>query len=116
MCNNCFLTEVTRFGNARQWESFDLELSNKLGQGKLQQIEVVNRLREYGEEESFYVYQCSTCGQKWELEEPGDQRDGHFLMSSTSQQLARTQLSNRQLVVLVLLVVIIYVAIRVITW
>lgn len=116
MCNNCFLNEIDKFENANQWESFDVELSNKLGQGKLHQIKVVTRILKYGEEEIFYVYECSTCQQKWKLEEPGDHSDGHFIKYSTFQQLARRQLKNRQVIALIILAVIIYVIIRAIFW
>jgi hypothetical protein len=115
MCDNCFTTEIRKFKDQKQWTTFDLELSQKLGQEKLKQIRVVSKIRQ-GDEEELYVYQCVTCGQKWKLEEPHDHGDGHFIKLSTFENLVTRQLSNRQLAFLALIVVVVFIIVRAIFW
>ncbi len=115
MCDKCFTTEISKFKDHKHWTTFDLDLSQKLGQGKIKQIRVVSKGRP-GDEEELYVYQCSTCGQKWKLEEPHDHGDGYFIKLSTFDNLVTRQLSNRQLIWIVLIMVIGFIIIRAIFW
>jgi hypothetical protein len=109
------MTEIKGFRGQKQWTTFDMELSQKLGQGKLKQIKVVSKRRQDHEEE-LYVYQCMTCGQKWKLEEPHDHGDGHFVKLSTFQNLITRQLSNRHFAFLLLIVVVVFIIARTIFW
>jgi len=112
MCDDCFRTEIKKFTNQAQWTTFDLELSNKLGQGKLRQVQADDsKTPTY--EKIFHIYRCSTCGQNWKLEEPDDHSDGHFLKLSTFQNLyKRRELTNRQVGLGLLIMVIVYFVVR----
>jgi hypothetical protein len=113
MCDNCFTTEIFKFESQKQWTAFDLELTQKLGQGKLKQTGINGR-RIDGDEQFKYVYQCLTCGQEWELDELHDHGDGHFLKLSTYKKLTARQRNNRQLGLFILLLIIVFILVRVI--
>jgi hypothetical protein len=114
MCDNCFTTEIKKFENRTQWTTFDLELTQKLGQGKLKEIRVVNKRRQ-GDEYELHVYQCATCGQKWKLQDQDNHPEGYFIKLTTFDNLVTRQLKDRQIALLVLLVVVIFIEIRVIS-
>lgn len=115
MCPNCFTKEINRFENLPQWQAFDLELSNRLAQGKLTQIRVVNTGQRDGEEIS-YVYECVTCRQKWKLEEPHDHGDGYFVNLSTFENLFLREQNGRRLAMMMVIILIVFVLLRVIFW
>lgn len=114
MCDNCFTIEIKKFKDLEHWTAFDLELSQKLAEGKLKQIRVVSRWRQ-DEEEILYVYQCATCGQKWKLEEP-ERSDGHFLRLSTFESLFTREVRDRQIGLIVLVGIVVLIVIKTIFW
>ena len=114
MCDNCFTTEIKKFENRKQWTAFDLELTQKLGQEKLKEIRVVNKRRQ-GDEYELHFYQCATCGQKWKLQDQDNHPEGYFIKLTTFDNLITRQLKDRQIALLVLVVVVIFIAIKVIS-
>ena len=39
MCSNCFEVEISSFSSEREWQSFDLLLTKKLGSNKMKKVE-----------------------------------------------------------------------------
>ena len=82
MCDNCFTTEIKSFPDETTWNSFDLELTKKLGQGKMKNIKFVNDAQR-DKDDGQYIYECSTCGEKWKMKDPDNAFRGYFLKLST---------------------------------
>jgi hypothetical protein len=78
MCPNCFEEEISSFSSEREWQSFDLLLTKKLGGNKMKKVE----FRPDGErdkDDGEYIYKCLTCGERWRLKEPDYSFRGYFL-------------------------------------
>lgn len=86
MCDNCFMTEIKSFPDEATWNSFDLELTKKLGQGKMKNIKFVND-GQRDKDDGQYIYECLTCGEKWKMKDPDNAFRGYFLKLSTVDKL-----------------------------
>ena len=86
MCDNCFRTEIKSFPDETSWTSFDLDLTKKLGQGKMKNIKFVHDGRR-DKDDGQYIYECLTCGQKWKMKDPDNAFRGYFLKLSTLEKV-----------------------------
>jgi hypothetical protein len=68
MCKDCFEYEIKSFQDKLSWDKFDLELTKKLGTGKLKQDKFVGD-GQRDKDDGFYIYKCESCGQKWKLKD-----------------------------------------------
>lgn len=75
MCNKCFEQEYKWVDTNKEWQAFDLILTQKLGAGNL----VDNSYKSIGRDEFEYFYKCTDCNQEWKLKEPADRSKGYFL-------------------------------------
>jgi uncharacterized C2H2 Zn-finger protein len=118
MCDNCFTTEIKSFEDRQVWTSFDLELTRKLGQGKVKHIKFIQD-RQRDKDDGEDIYQCLTCGEKWKLRNLYDYADNksdrYFLKLSTVERIT-TRLTERQKLVLGLLIVPLLILVNVIYW
>ena len=86
MCDNCFTAEIKFFPDETSWTSFDLELTKKLGQGKMKNTKFVHdgqRDKDNGQ----YIYECLACGEKWKMKDPDNAFRGYFLKLSTLERV-----------------------------
>jgi hypothetical protein len=111
MCDNCFLAEIKSFPDETTWTSFDLELTKKLGQGKMKNIKFVHD-GQRDKDDGQYIYECLACGEKWKMKDPDNAFRGYFLKLSTLEKVT-TNLNWGQIFWLGLIGLII---IRVIYW
>ena len=86
MCENCFENEIV-FRDLDHWRDFDLELTKKLGAGKLLSIEFQGDGK-FDKDDGLYIYQCTACNEKWKLRDPINNQGGWFLRFS-SKELVR---------------------------
>jgi hypothetical protein len=75
MCTNCFFKEIQSFASNYEdakaaWSTFDLLLTQKLGSGQIVKVKTIATMDFVRSEYFYYIYECRTCGQKWELFEP----------------------------------------------
>lgn len=96
MCDNCFTTERKSFPDAKTWTSFDLELTKKLGEGKMRNIKFVQD-GQRDKDDGQYIYECLTCGEKWKLKDPDNAPEGYFLKLSTLDKVT-TRLTTWQII------------------
>lgn len=89
MCENCFITERRSFPDEKAWTSFDLELTKKLGEGKMKNVKFVHD-GERDKDDGQYIYECVTCGEKWKMKDPDNVFRGYFLSLSTADKIATT--------------------------
>jgi len=82
MCTNCFMAERKSFPDDQTWTSFDLELTKKLGQGKMKNIKFVHD-GQRDKDDGQHIYECLTCGEKWKMKDPDNAFRGYFLKLST---------------------------------
>lgn len=94
MCDNCFTTEIQSFPDAKSWTTFDLELTKKLGQGKIKDVKFVHD-GQRDKDDGQYIYECMTCGEKWKLKDPDNAFRGYFLKLSTVDKVV-TRLTTGQ--------------------
>jgi hypothetical protein len=118
MCENCFTTEIKSFANREAWTSFDLELTRKTEREEIKHDKFIwdgQRDKDDGED----IYQCVTCREKWRLRNfygyAVGKNDGYFLKLSMMERMV-IQLSERQKVVLGLLVIPSLIIINIIYW
>lgn len=104
MCNNCFLAEIKSFPDEKSWASFDLDLTKRLGGGKMKSVKFVND--GHGKDDGYYIYECLSCKEKWKLRDPDNADRGYFLRLSTVDQIV-SRLTTGKKVVLSILVLII---------
>jgi hypothetical protein len=86
MCDNCFRTEIKSFPDETTWISFDLELTKKLGEGKMQNIKFVND-GQRDKDDGQYIYECLSCGETWKMKDPDNAFRGYFLKLSTVDKM-----------------------------
>jgi hypothetical protein len=78
MCEKCFKNEYKSFPSEEEWLAFDLELTKKLGQGKVVHVEfIADGVRD--KDDGEYIYKCQSCHQKWKLKDPDHAWRGYFL-------------------------------------
>ena len=71
MCFNCFPEEIKNFDTSADWLAFDLLLTQKLGGYQLAYLGFMRSRSSWEERDaSVNVYQCTSCGQQWVLQEP----------------------------------------------
>lgn len=87
MCDNCFKSEIQSFPDEKSWITFDLELTKKLGQGKMRDLKFVHD-GQRDKDDGQYIYECMTCGEKWKLKDPDNACRGYFLKLSTVDKVA----------------------------
>jgi len=81
MCEDCFLSEYKSFPSYNGWLNFDLELTKKLGSGKMSFVEFSpDGIRE--KDDGDYIYKCASCQQHWQLKEPDNALRGYFKRAS----------------------------------
>ncbi len=78
MCDDCFTKEFTSFPTEKDWLEFDLELTKRLGNGKIKYLEF-KADGERDKDDGQYIYVCETCHQKWKLKDPDYAFRGYFL-------------------------------------
>jgi hypothetical protein len=78
MCNFCFEIEYNFFPSEKEWLKFDLDLTKKIGDNKMKEIEF-NHDGVRDKDDGEYIYKCLTCNQKWKLKEPDNFFRGYFL-------------------------------------
>ena len=78
MCNECFNDEINSFPSEKDWLEFDLNLSKKLGNGKMKNIDF-RRDNKRDKDDGEYIYVCQYCQQKWKLKDPDYSFRGYFL-------------------------------------
>lgn len=83
MCENCFKDEIKYFLTKEEWDQFDLDLTRKLGSGKLKQVGFKPD-RERDKDDGVYFYQCHSCGQKWMLKDALFDLEGAYLLRNVS--------------------------------
>jgi hypothetical protein len=82
MCKDCFEYEIKSFQDKTTWDKFDLELTKKLGTGKLKQEKFVGD-GQRDKDDGFYIYKCESCGQRWKLKDAlYDLTGAYFLKKS----------------------------------
>jgi hypothetical protein len=65
---------------------FDLELTKKLGQGKMKNVKFVHDGK-IDKDHGQYIYECLTCGEKWKMKDPDNAFRGYFLKLSTLEKV-----------------------------
>jgi len=78
MCHDCFEHEYASFPTEQLWLDFDLKLTKKLGSGKMKYLEFKGDGKR-DKDDGKYYYECSTCREKWKLEDPDYSFRGYFL-------------------------------------
>ena len=81
MCDNCFKEEIKSFPDQVTWDTFDLELTKRLGQGKIKEVQFVRDMFR-DKDDGYYIYQCLTCRQGWKMKDPDNTFRGYFLKIS----------------------------------
>lgn len=114
MCDNCFTAEIKSFEDRNAWTAFDFELTRKLGQGSMKHINFIPDLQR-DKDDGEDIYQCVLCGQGWRLKNHYDNRDGYFLKLSALEKIT-TRLTERQKVILGLLIIPLLILVTVIYW
>lgn len=105
MCGNCFTIEITSFPDEKSWTAFDLQLTRKLGQGKMKHLKFVpDGLRD--KDDGKEIYECLTCGEKWKMKDPDNAFRGYFLKLTTVDKIS-TSLTTGQKIGLILIGLII---------
>ena len=103
MCDDCFKTEIKSFPDETTWNSFDLDLTKKLGEGKMKNIEFIND-GQRDKDDGVYIYECLTCGEKWKMKDPSNAFRGYFLKLSMVDKVTK-QLSVWQIVFIGIIVI-----------
>jgi hypothetical protein len=86
MCENCFTEEVNSFTDLKSWNSFDLELTKRLADGKMKELKFINDGKR-DKDDGKYIYKCLSCGEEWKLREPTDGLGGYFLKVSSVEKV-----------------------------
>ncbi|MFY0608599.1 MAG: hypothetical protein JXR10_17915 [Cyclobacteriaceae bacterium] len=76
-CASCFKSKISEFIDERTWLEFDLELTKRLGNGRMQHVKSVHDGIPDMDGE-YTIYQCMNCKTKWKLKEPYDRGGGYF--------------------------------------
>lgn len=87
MCEHCFNEQIESFQSSKEWEKFDLILSQKLGRGDLTYVKQVTL--NYGGM-GYAVYHCSHCSQNWCLSDPDHAWRGFFLIEEKAHNFLRS--------------------------
>lgn len=81
MCIDCFTEEINGFASTYSaaraaFETFKLQLAQKLGNSQLRLVKVEKGI-DYVRSEYFWdIFVCTSCGQKWTLFEPFKNNEG----------------------------------------
>jgi len=75
MCEKWFEQEYKWFDTNKEWQAFDLILTQKLSAGNLAD----NGYILIGRNEYEYFYKCKNCNQEWKIRESTDRSKGYFL-------------------------------------
>ena len=87
MCDNCFITEINSFPDNASWLKFDLDLTKKLGLGKLKYIKFIQDGR-FDKDDGKYIYHCLICDDRWKLKEPSGSFRGYLRQLSRFEKFS----------------------------
>jgi rubrerythrin len=77
MCDKCFNTEIKYFPTEKDFEEFDLVLTNKISNDKSIKLGKFVNIAEKAN--GYQIYECIVCGQLWKLSIPDYSIRGYFL-------------------------------------
>jgi hypothetical protein len=77
MCDACFNSEIRSFHSRKDFEDFDLLLTQKIANTLTMRMDqfVNTEWKDIG----YQVYECLKCGQLWRLRKPDVKQSGYFL-------------------------------------
>lgn len=84
MCENCFEKEIHEFETYEHFDTFDLELTNKLGSSKM--ILIKDIFNERSLNNGYSIYKCQSCLKEWYLSIPDNAWRGYFLEKKSAIQ------------------------------
>lgn len=83
MCNKCFDNEFYSFPTYKDFEEFDLLLTQRLSAGQLKSISDNGKYLDY----SFIIYKCENCQTLWWLSMPENAWRGLFAQEQNAKLL-----------------------------